>query len=124
MNVRGRVSGGASASFVHERHGAGTSHVLGVHPLNAEPRLLEESIDGAIQVAATGERLPERCEPVLPLRDADVTRSAMLDEEQPARSPQDTPHLLKCTHDIRDRTERPRDNHRINTLTAQRDVFA
>ena len=46
MNVDGRLSGETSASFVHERHGAGTSHVLGVHPLNAEPRLLKESIDG------------------------------------------------------------------------------
>ena len=94
MNVAGRVLGGTSASFVHERQGARTSHVLGVHPLNAEPRLLEESIDGAIQVAAAGERFPQWCKPVLPLRDADVTRSAMLDEEQTARRPQHPPHLL------------------------------
>ena len=53
-----------------------------------------------------------------------TTCRAMLDEEQPARRPQHPPHLLKRSHDVRDRTKRPRDNNRINTLTAQRDVFA
>jgi hypothetical protein len=55
-----------------------------VHPLNPEPRSLEESVDGAIQVAAAGERLPEWREPVLPPGDAHITRATMLDEEQPA----------------------------------------
>ena len=88
-----------------------------------KPDCSRSRIDRAIQVAATGESLPERRQACLATWRRGITRSAVLDEEQSARRPQHPPHLLKRTHDVRDRTQRPRDNDRINTLTVQRDVF-
>jgi hypothetical protein len=48
----------------------------------------EEVVDAAIEVAAAGDALPHRIEPVLPPRDGDVRRVPMLDEEQTASKPQ------------------------------------
>ena len=72
----------ASTTLIHERHRFGSSHISFIKPLDAKPGILDQFINRAVQMTATGQTLPRRGEMILPPAHARFRRATMLDEEK------------------------------------------
>jgi SOS response associated peptidase (SRAP) len=48
----------ASTALIHERHRFGSSHISSIEPLDAKTSILDQFVDRAVQVTATGQMLP------------------------------------------------------------------
>jgi hypothetical protein len=114
---------GPSQTFVHEGHRSWSWHVACIQPRNAKTRLLQKAWDRTVQVTASSDFLPDRCEPVLPFPDAFIRRYAMLQEQQLPVWIQNAPHLSQGLGYIRDCTECPCGHDRIDARLVQRDIF-
>src|SRR5262249_30888957 len=80
----------------------------------------DQFVNLPVEVAAARETLPQRREPVLPGDHGSLGSAAMLQkDEMPARS-QYSPHFLKSLRSIRNGTQGPREDHRIDAGVSQR----
>jgi hypothetical protein len=113
-------SGRSCDPLVRVSHRAWSGNVGGGQLRNLKPGLLDHLVDPTIQVATASDALPEWCESILSHRDARVGRAAMLYKDELTASLQDALHLLERPLRVRNRTQRPRQDNRIDTCIRQR----
>lgn len=117
------MSGWKCAALINESHQFWTGHIAGIQFVESEASLLDQRIDGDIEVATTGDSFPDRCEPMLPHSRAVVRRQAMFDKEQAAPGPQYTADFAKRASGIRYAAKRPRHDHGVDGCVDQRNGF-
>src|SRR5687767_14439809 len=81
-NAHADRSGGLGLAAVNVRKRPRPSRVAAVDVAQAETGRDDELVDPSIEVAAAGERAPRGIQAVLPARDRNVGREAVLGEEE------------------------------------------
>lgn len=117
------ASSGPCATFVHEGHRLGSSHVAGFDLRNHEAGVLDERTYRPIQMATATDAFPHRREAVLPFPNPFLRRLPVFDEHQLAVRLHHAAHLAKRTSDIRNRAQRPGSHHRVESAIPERDRF-
>src|SRR5262249_16213483 len=82
------------AALVHKGHRLRPLHVSGCEGVDREAGCIDQALDRPIEVAATGEVLPYRRQPMLPCHYPAVRRETMLDKEQGAAGLEDAADLV------------------------------
>src|SRR5512146_111178 len=105
---RPRVRRRTSHATVEVGHGprSGAVPLLALREL--EPRVDDQAVDLAVEVATARHASPHRIEPVLPRDDPRVRGEPVLDEDELALGLEDALHLQERKARLVDRTERPR----------------
>src|SRR5262245_29992442 len=89
----GLASARGRRPLVEVCHDPRSRNVSGVEPVDAEAVLFEQVVDLAVEMTATRDAPPQRCDAVLPARHARIRRAAVLDEYETAGGPEHAAQL-------------------------------